>query len=227
MAIHGFLFSVEMEIHEEEVEEILRTDFPDNNRKKKRKGTTMTTPDGTVLPSTSATTIVPGGASLETELAEAKQRLERVTKDMEVMKNEIESLRRAAPKPLKIFALGFIPSVVLAKNHVDLLKWVTEVLSISMKKRMEEHVDHFSVIKSISGVESVGARTCPTFNRIERCVVKWHQMSKTTGAGKTRAELRLHCCTLCIEALGIISGHPLLKCPWVYEETWSKLNNKG
>ena len=36
-------------------------------------------------------------------------------------------------------------------------------------------------------------------------------------------ELRLHCCVLCLEALEIICGHPLVRCPWIKEQTWTKI----
>ena len=161
------------------------------------------------------------------ELIETKQRLERVTREMEGMKSEIEYFRMVTPRPLKIFALGFIPSVVLAKSHVELLKWVADVLAINMKKRMEVHSNHFKVIETVTGIEAVGTRTCPTYNRIEFCALKWHHTTKTGRTGRARSELRIHCCTLCLEALGIICGHPLLKCPWILEDTWNKIPNDG
>ena len=162
--------------------------------------------------------------SLANELVETKHKLEMVTQEMDGMRSEIATLKMAtAPKPLRIFALGFVPSVVLAKNHVDMLKYVAEVLSINMKKRMDGFRNYFNVIEVIRGVESVGVRTCPIFNRIEFCPVKWHHMSKMAKSGRMRADLRIHCCTLCLEALGIICGHPLFKCPWIYEDTWKKI----
>lgn len=160
---------------------------------------------------------------LADELVETKQRLERVTKEMEGMKSEMATLRMEAARSPKIFALGFVPSVVLAKSHLELLKWVSDVLSIKMKEKMGTHRNHFKVIESVSGVESVGIRTCPVYNRIEFCTLKWHHRTKITKSGRPRADLRLHCCTLCMEALGIICGHPLLQCPWIYEETWRKI----
>lgn len=224
-----------MQIQENEVNDILGiVNIPDKvggKRKKKRKSqlnAQMTEETAPIRDEESTSSVIPmssSEASLVVELAETKQRLEKVTKDMEGMKNEIEVLRMASPKPLRIFALGFIPSVVLAKNHVELLKWVSDVLANSMKKRMAEHGNHFKVIQTVSGVEAVGARTCPTFNRIEQCSVKWHHMTKSTKTGRSRSELRLHCCTLCLEALGIISGHPLLRCPWIYEETWKRIES--
>ena len=164
-------------------------------------------------------------ASLVNELVETKQRLAIVTEQMEGMQSEIEQLKMANPRPLKIFALGFIPTLVLAKSHVEMLKWVADVLTSNMKKRMESHSDHFSIIATVTGVDAVGVRTCPIFNRLEYCALKWHHMSKMGRSGRSRSELRIHCCTLCLEALGIICGHPLLKCPWIYEDTWKKITS--
>ncbi len=206
-----------MEIPENEVRDLLEEGIVVGNevvhskKKKKRKSGAPVVP-------------MPTGTPAKDELTETKERLEKVTQEMEGMKSEIESLKMSnAPRPLRIFALGFIPSLILAKSHVDMLKYVSDVLSINMKMKMESYRGHFRVIESVSGVESVGIRTCPVFNRIEYCALKWHHMSKVTRSGRTRADLRIHCCTLCLEALGIICGHPLLRCPWIYEDTWKKI----
>jgi len=166
--------------------------------------------------------------SLANELVETKYRLEMVTQEMDGMRSEIETLKMAtAPRPLRIFSLVFVPSIVLAKSHVEMLKYVAEVLSINMKKKMEGFRDYFSVIEEIRGVESVGVRTCPVFNRIELCPVKWHHNTKMAKSGRMRADLRIHCCTLCLEALGVICGHPLFRCPWIYEDTWKKMPQRN
>jgi len=209
-----------MEIHENEVQDILGVASPAGGASSTERQLAVWQP-GTITGGIQPP--FPSEASLVNELVETKQRIERMTKEMEGMKDEITTLRRANPKPAKIFALGFIPSAVLAKSNVEMLKWVSDVLSISMKKRMEGHRDHFKIIETVSGVGSIGVRTCPVYNRIERCSLKWHQMIKTTRTGHQRNELRIHCCTLCLEALGIICGHPLLKCPWIFEDTWKKL----
>lgn len=79
--------------------------------------------------------------SLANELVETKYRLEMVTQEMDGMRSEIETLKMAtAPRPLRIFSLVFVPSIVLAKSHVEMLKYVAEVLSINMKKRWRDFV---------------------------------------------------------------------------------------
>ena len=196
-----------------------------SKRKQKRNPAQPMVPQPSGKPSSDGTLSIGGPeheATLD-ELAETKMRLAKVTEVMEGMKTEIETLRMTNPRPIKIFALGFVPSIVLAKSHVDMLKWVTDVLASNMKKRMEYHVNHFSIVKTVAGIESVGIRTCPIFNRMEYCALKWHHMSKMAKSGRMRAELRIHCCTLCLEALGIICGHSLLRCPWIYEETWKNI----
>ena len=35
-----------------------------------------------------------------------------------------------------------------------------------------------------------------------------------------RNELRLHVCTLCLEALGSANGHSVLDCPWIMKKNW-------
>lgn len=223
-----------MEIPENEIQDILgtatETDDCNIKRKKKRKSVPrIPLPSGVPpplgIPPPTGATGSESESSLVKELVETKQRLSIVTEQMEGMRSEIDQLRMANPRPLKIFALGFIPTLVLAKSHVDMLKWVADVLSPNMKKRIESHGDHFSIISTVTGVDTVGVRTCPIFNRVEYCALKWHHMTKMGKSGRSRSELRIHCCTLCMEALGIICGHPLLKCPWIYEDTWKKITS--
>jgi hypothetical protein len=234
-----------MEIPDNEMKDILGIEASNSEvkgngnlkRKQKRRVAQPTVPQPSGLPTSSSShgnlstgNLVDGAFATEAtpeatlaELLETKQRLAKVTEVMEGMQNEIETLRMANPRPIKIFALGFIPSVVLAKSHVDMLKWVSDVLASNMKIRMDCHRDHFSIMETVTGIEAVGVRTCPIYNRMEFCALKWHHMTKMARSGRTRAELRIHCCTLCLEALGIICGHPLLKCPWIYEETWKNI----
>jgi len=35
-------------------------------------------------------------------------------------------------------------------------------------------------------------------------------------------EIRLHSCTLCMEALGTASGHNVLNCPWILQNNWKQ-----
>jgi hypothetical protein len=213
-----------MSIQESEANELLGIPTAETGAKKKK---TLLKPIEGLQPSQSE--ILLSAEALATELSVTKERLERVTEEMEGMRSEMEILRNAQPNtqttaPKKIFALGFIPSVVLTKNNVELLKWVTEVLTPKMKERMALTPNYFRVVEDVAGVEAVGIRTCPVFNRIERCALKWHHHTKITRAGRERADLRLHCCTLCMEALGIICGHPLLRCPWIFEDTWRRIS---
>ena len=34
-------------------------------------------------------------------------------------------------------------------------------------------------------------------------------------------EIRLHSCTLCMEALGSAVGHNVLNCPWIQQKNWN------
>ncbi len=223
--------SVEMQISEHEAMEILDGSCVENKSKDNMKRKPKDQAESAEVVVHPEPLAVPQSAeSLAIELSITKDRLESVTREMEGMRDEMDEMRTSAlstiSAPKRIFALGFLPSVVLSKNHLQLLKWVTEVLVPKMKERMSNHQEYFRVIVAVSGIEDVGARTCPVFNRIEYCSFKWHCRTKITRTGRPRADLRLHCCTLCVEALGIICGHPLLRCPWIYEETWSKIANQ-
>ena len=58
------------------------------------------------------------------------------------------------------------------------------------------------------------------------CPSNWRAISRAEGPGGgwvDKLDLRLHCCTLCLESLGIIVGHPVMNCPWVLKKTWESI----
>jgi len=90
---------------------------------------------------------------------------------------------------------------------------------------------------------NLGYRACARYNRNEECNIgKWHLTHKPDGMWTTQGlqrqrdlqqdhrggsnprknELRLHVCTLCLEALGAAMGHRVLDCPWILKKNWSQ-----
>ena len=102
---------------------------------------------------------------------------------------------------------------------------------------MEGRWEVFKILKP-SDMRSI--KTCAAYNRNENCTQgKWHTSSKrisimdriskdqsfrrpTQHGNGYREELRVHSCTLCMKALGILSMHNVLECPWIYEDGWGK-----
>ena len=138
---------------------------------------------------------------------------------------------------------GFIESAkwikdVVAKNMSE------KMLSVNNKTRFE------ALITSKKKSCYLGVRACARFNRGELCQSgKWHtthrpdglwtrhgpmgrQEDELSGADQhvrvdhrvdqqgRKNELRLHACTLCIEALGAAYGHTVLDCPWILKKNW-------
>jgi hypothetical protein len=48
-----------------------------------------------------------------------------------------------------------------------------------------------------------------------------HHQSLSTESFTKRNEIRLHACTLCLEALMTINGHSVLNCPWILKKNWN------
>ncbi len=44
----------------------------------------------------------------------------------------------------------------------------------------------------------------------------------STDIKMKKNELRLHACTLCLEALMSIHGHSVLNCPWIQKKNWNE-----
>jgi hypothetical protein len=47
-----------------------------------------------------------------------------------------------------------------------------------------------------------------------------HPTSSVMDRLGTRNEMRLHACTLCMEAFGSANGHSVLNCPWILQKNW-------
>jgi hypothetical protein len=178
--------------------------------------------------------------SAQDELKEAKEALKKVENEMKELKNELEKIKGG--NRLKQFALDFNMEHYMKLNYIDSAKWIAEVVSQKMKDKMKEKSQHFSTINWIKGCFAIGARTCSKYNRGEMCSNgKWHVQKRPFRKGHrssvgmasgyqsnvcAKEELRLHCCILCYEAMEIIVGHPVVKCPWIMEKTWKELDQK-
>ena len=176
---------------------------------------------------------------MDQELVETKEALKRVTDEMErmrndndKMRNEMDELRNLGARGIPVqFALGFRPHEYLALSYVKSAEWVAGPLTTCMKALMKKHSLYFEAYVMLGGIDSMGVRTCAKYNRGEYCPTKWHKNEKPirameghqAGPARTRSELRLHCCVLCVEAIGVIVGHPLMNCPWIQTSTWQKI----
>ncbi len=47
-----------------------------------------------------------------------------------------------------------------------------------------------------------------------------HQSTAVMDRLGPRNEMRLHACTLCMEAFGSANGHSVLNCPWIFPKNW-------
>lgn len=137
------------------------------------------------------------------------------------------------------YALEFKKEEYLAMGFMESSHWVAKTLAKRLNSKIREEKKYEFMFK-LSG-QITGARTCARYNRGEECNLgKWHTSVKKlereadTGASRTgtsrtfqrnskqgaREELRLHACTLCSEAFGLLSEHMILSCPWIQPCTW-------
>ena len=176
---------------------------------------------------------------MDQELVETKEALKRVSDEMEKMRSDNEKMRNEMDElrsmrtsgTLVQFALGFRPQEYLAMSYVKSAEWVAGPLTTRMKALMKRHAPYFEAYAMLGGIDNMGIRTCAKYNRGEYCPTKWHKNDKPiraeeghqAGPARTRCELRLHCCVLCVESIGVIVGHPLMNCPWIQTSTWQKI----
>jgi hypothetical protein len=156
------------------------------------------------------------------ELIATQQQLKHVTEKMEIMRKEMFELQNDGG--IARYALGFDPMDFNKLKYTESLQWVSTNLVVAMKQEMENFPDYFRFLSEIGGVVDIGNKTCAGYNRGATCRKKWHTYIRHTGHREVE-ELRLHCCVLCMEAMGVLSGHPLINCPWVKASTWSSIPN--
>jgi hypothetical protein len=169
--------------------------------------------------------------------------IKQMKKEMDEMRNTIAKLQATAPlvkksEGVKIYALGFKPDEYLALGFIESANWIAETLAVKMKARMEESPGKWLVLKKFNPPEMRSLVTCVAYNRGDTCRLdKWHTFQKKASSGSdlsmrnrlnwadpqlsaNREELRIHACTLCWKAIGVLSMHNVMECPWILEENW-------
>ncbi len=140
-------------------------------------------------------------------------------------------------------AKGFIESAQWIKTEIA--KNMREEI-----EKEENHERFKALLVNKKASTHMGMRTCARFNRGDLCEMgKWHPTYKTDniwsyndarqlinqGSSRPaqfadgmsqetkhrRNEIRLHACTLCLEATMAINGHSLLNCPWILKKNWT------
>jgi len=178
------------------------------------------------------------------ELEELKQ---------QIVTNGSMSLEKEKEKEKVEYALGYSLDEYLDKGFIESAQWIKNVIAKNMSEKMmqDQHKTKF-IATSINKKASthMGIRTCARYNRGEDCNLgKWHPThtssplwicndarQRITGHQQRdlhqndlpnrRNELRLHACTLCLEALMSINGHSVLNCPWIQKKNWSEISNE-
>lgn len=112
---------------------------------------------------------------------------------------------------------------------VKSLQLISEIFANRMNEEILKHKEYFQPFETIRGTRDVGARSCAFYNRGSHCQVdcpsNWRSIGGAYGIWIDKPDLRLHCCTLCLEVLGIVAGHSVIQCPWLRKSTWAKIKS--
>jgi hypothetical protein len=169
------------------------------------------------------------------EFMKMKADLERKTREMDELRLEMDKMKSLAAK--NAYALNFNIDQYKQMCFIDSAVYAAKVLKSAMRERMNKNKDFFEPYQLLKGCKQVNAKTCARYNQGAPCYDQWHvsqrlerRQDQSTSAEPlskkkwtNQEELRLHCCVLCLESLEIISGHPLVRCPWIREQTWLKI----
>ncbi len=152
---------------------------------------------------------------------------ERLTKELKVLREELHNLRQEVVRSgasnsteATEVALGFDKEKFLAMSPTKSLQWVTTTLAPKLKLESCKYPSYFEAIKTLAMSAEMVVWTCAGYNRGSQCQEKWHVYERPRS---TSRDIRLHCCTLCYDGLGILSEHRLLDCPWILESTWIEI----
>ncbi len=188
-----------------------------------------------------------GFKKMRDELDELRKREAERTRELDELKKKIEEQERKKTNRdvQPEYEFEFRKEDYLNRGFIESAKWIKDELS---KKLMERMLDvnnkkrFETILLSKRASSHLGARTCARFNRGEPCQQgKWHTTHRPdalwTRHGALqhaeddvlerdqpgrRNEIRLHACTLCLEALGAAYGHSFLDCPWILKKNWEK-----
>ncbi len=184
---------------------------------------------------------------MKEELDELRKKESERAKELEELKKKIEEKEKVQQPELIHYALGFDKNAYLNKGFIESAQWVKNDIAKKMIEKMNEEgfKEKFSTfLISKNASVYLGYRACARFNRNEECNLgQWHLTHKPDGLWtqnglrqrhgqeenpgeysrvrqQRRNEIRLHVCTLCLEALGSAVGHCILDCPWILEKNW-------
>ena len=184
---------------------------------------------------------------MKDEIDELRRKETERAKELEQLKKKIdkrneEMTDKETEKEIE-YALGFNKDTYLSKGFIESAQWIRNTLAKSMIEKMldEQNRERFEVLVTSKKASAyLGVRACARFNRGEECSSgKWHTTQKIEAIwtkngtnhperlanrnveqAQKRNELRLHICTLCLDALGSANGHSVLNCPWILIKNW-------
>jgi hypothetical protein len=167
---------------------------------------------------------------LTLDMAEQKQAVQdkaaydKLAKEMSDLREELLTLRQEVVKSgatnTSESALGFNKEEFLAMSPTKSLQWVTTTLAPRLKLESIRYQSYFGAIRLLAMSGEMVVWTCAGYNRGTQCHAKWHVYERSP---RTSRDIRLHCCTLCYDGLGILSEHRLIDCPWLKESTWIEI----
>jgi hypothetical protein len=149
---------------------------------------------------------------------------DKLTKELKVLREEIHNLRqevvRTGATDTNEAAFGFDKAEFLNMSPTKCLQWVATTLAPKLKEEANKYPSYFGPIKLMAMPAEMVVWTCAGFNRGSQCKAKWHVYERPKASS---SDIRLHCCTLCYDGLGILSEHRILDCPWLKESNWIEI----
>jgi len=185
---------------------------------------------------------------LKEEIDELRKKEAEQSKELEQLKKKVESQNPDSHDVEIEYTLGFNKDEYLSKGFIESAQWIKNVVAENMKEKLMKPkyaLKFEAMIVSKKFSTHMGIRTCARYNRGEDCTLgKWHttyrdmrqgafdarhrinpqnesDRDQSTESKMKRNELRLHACTLCLEALMSIHGHSVLNCPWIQKRNWN------
>jgi hypothetical protein len=120
-------------------------------------------------------------------------------------------------------ALGFVKEEFLGMSPTKSLQWVTTTLAPRLKRESCKFPLYFGALRTMAMAGEMVVWTCAGYNRGTKCQAKWHVYENPQRSSR---DIRLHCCTLCYDGLGVLSEHRMVDCPWLKDSTWEEIKEE-
>lgn len=160
--------------------------------------------------------------SLKQRIKELEQETERRKRKYDELQEENKRLKTLEKTDSKdFFAFDLDPSVYLRGDMKEANAYLSRTIVPKVKRLIDQNEGQFRIIKELGKVcepvTETTPRTCIQYNRGKYCPEGEMHLDK-------KGNKRIHCCSICWEALWAFVPHRVVACPLIAKKFWSTMD---